>query len=139
MASGLALAAFGAVGVATSGVASAATCCGSLAITYHYDLPASRPYVVSVYGRAAHYYNPTTTRIEVRLWGDDPSYDDLLAGPYTTAWWNGSEASIEFAVSGDTLDEDWGTDEIYAGIRVIDKATGKTLEGIETFRVNGNY
>jgi hypothetical protein len=34
---------------------------------------------------------------------------------------------------------DWGTDEIYAGIRIVDRATGKVLEGIETFRVTGNF
>lgn len=137
-ASAITLASFGVVGAATADLASAATCCGSLQITYRRDLPSARPYLVSVYGRAAKYYNPTTTRAEVRLWGEDTFSDDFLAGPYT-ATWNGSEAFVEFAVSGSTLDEDWGTDEIYAGIRIVDKATGKVLEGIETFRVNGNY
>ena len=137
-ASALSLATLGVVSAATTDFASAATCCGSLSIAYRYDLPPAKPYLVSVYGRAAKYYNPTTTRAEVRLWGEDTFSDDFLAGPYT-ATWNGSEAFVEFAVSGGTLDEDWGTDEIYAGIRIVDRATGKVLEGIETFRVTGNF
>jgi hypothetical protein len=137
-ASALSLATLGVVSAATTDLASAATCCGSLSIAYRADLPSAKPYLVSVYGRAAKYYNPTTTRAEVRLWGDDTSSDDFLAGPYT-ATWNGSEAFVEFAVSGATLDEDWGTDEIYAGIRIVDRATGKVLEGIETFRVTANF
>ena len=137
-ASAFSLATLGVVSAATTDFASAATCCGSLSIAYRSDLPSAKPYLVSVYGRAAKYYNPTTTRAEVRLWGDDTFSDDFLAGPYT-ATWNGSEAFVEFAVSGATLDEDWGTDEIYAGIRVVDRATGKVLEGIETYRVTGNF
>ena len=137
-ASALSLATLGVVSAATTDLASAATCCGSLSIAYRADLPSAKPYLVSVYGRAAKYYNPTTTRAEVRVWGDDTFSDDFLAGPYT-ATWNGSEAFVELAVSGATLDEDWGTDEIYAGIRIVDRATGKVLEGIETFRVTANF
>ena len=68
-ASALSLATLGVVSAATTDFASAATCCGSLSIAYRYDLPPAKPYLVSVYGRAAKYYNPTTTRAEASACG----------------------------------------------------------------------
>ena len=126
-------------GVATAVPASAATCCGDLAIIYTGNVP-TRPYLVEVYGRTSgNYYNPYETRIEVRLWGEDTWYDNLRHGPVTqNITFNGTEVYTEFTVSGATLNEDYGDrDEIYAGIRIIDSQTGRVLEGIETYRVNG--
>jgi hypothetical protein len=91
-----------------------------------------------VYGRAAKYYNPTTTRAEVRLWGDDTCSDDFLAGPYT-ATWNGSEAFVEFAVSGTRSTRTVAPMRSTRGSASSTERPAKVLEGIETFRVTGNF
>jgi hypothetical protein len=75
-------------------------------------------------------------RVEVRLWGDDSSYDDFLVGPvvhYYDGWqtWY----SIEVCANASTLDEDWGQDEIYAGVRVYDRSTGYLREKVESNRI----
>jgi hypothetical protein len=128
-------------GVAPGSPASAVTCCGDLVITYRSDLPASAPYLVEIYGRTSgRYYSPADYRAEVRLWGEDTFSDDLLKGPMAPLAFNGTEVYVEFAVSGSTLDEDWrDRDEIYAGIRIVSRSTGKVMEGIETYRVYAWY
>ena len=76
-------------------------------------------------------------REEIRLWGDDPSYDDLLAGPYTHRS-SGGYFYFAFCVNTGTLNEDWGRDEIYAGIRVFSTATNQQVDKVETNRIT-NY
>lgn len=75
--------------------------------------------------------------VQIRLWGDDPFSDDLVAGPYTLF----GPASAEIAadptglrfeksaeVPASKLDEDHefagAIDELYAGVRLLDPAEG---------------
>lgn len=61
-------------------------------------------------------------RIVWRLWGSDTFSDDLLLG-YQPASVYASSRGLEFSgfalVRNSVLDEDWGTDEIYAGVRLV--------------------
>jgi hypothetical protein len=63
-------------------------------------------------------------------WGDDPYSDDLLARPYLQY---GSGGYIHFAVcvNKGTLNEDWGQDEIYVGVRVHNPVTNQQLDKAE--------
>ena len=81
-------------------------------------------------------------RVEVRLWGDDQWYDDMLVGPvrHTHDWWGASTYWVDFCVNQSTLDEDWdGRDELYAGVRVYDLATGIQKGQVESNRLYGYY
>jgi hypothetical protein len=93
--------------------------------TRHYD------YTLVVQGTTSYQGD---VREEFRLWGDDPYYDDLLAGPYVQ---HGSGGAIYFAfcVNTGTLNEDWGQDEIYVGVRVYNPVTGQQLDKAETNRI----
>ena len=96
-------------------------------------------YTMRVHG-ASGWWPPT--RIEVRLWGDDEWYDDLLVGPFSS-WYDqyGNDYySIDFCVNQSTLDEDWdGRDELYAGVRFYDLATGSLKAKVESNRLYGYY
>jgi hypothetical protein len=79
--------------------------------------------------------------VVVRLYGEDTFSDDLLMGPYTAvsgANYDGLWFSIAHKVRNSLLNEDWGTDEIYAGVRLL-KPTGDTLRSDETNRVTGSF
>lgn len=82
-------------------------------------------------------------RVVWRVWGDDPSYDDLLAGPYTDTY-RGDRGPSQVIVGlcsnkDSTFDEDIGRDEIYFGIRIFDLATGAQREVVESNRILGNF
>jgi hypothetical protein len=78
------------------------------------------------------------TRVEIRLWGDDEWYDDLLRGPlYSYQDWSSLYYGI--CVNSSDLDEDWGHDEVYAGVRWYSTATGKQYASAETNRIGGYF
>jgi hypothetical protein len=96
-------------------------------------------YTMRVHGESG-WWPPT--RIEVRLWGDDSSYDDLLVGPFSRwyDWWGNDTYSIDFCVNQSTLDEDWdGRDELYAGVRFYDLETGHLKALVESNRLYGHF
>jgi hypothetical protein len=77
----------------------------------------------------------------IRLWGDDPASDDLLMGPYNPSVWanyDGLRFAIASKVPNSLLNEDWGEDDIYAGVRLIQPNT-LTLRSAETNRVYGSF
>jgi hypothetical protein len=76
-----------------------------------------------------------------RLWGDDEWCDDLLytvPGATFGGYWNGHVVR-EFTVSGSTLNEDWGSDEIYVDARLYDHQTGRLFETVQTNRLYGSW
>jgi hypothetical protein len=79
--------------------------------------------------------------VVIRLWGDDPASDDLLMGPYDStmsAGYYGLYYSIANKVPNSLLNEDWGGDEVYAGVRLVQPNT-VTLRSAETNRVYGSW
>jgi hypothetical protein len=79
--------------------------------------------------------------VTFRLWGEDEWYDDLLYTPPCTTFrgtWT-SHVACEFTVSGSTLNEDWGSDEIYVDARLYDHHTGKLVETAQTNRLYGSW
>jgi len=79
--------------------------------------------------------------VVVRLWGEDQFSDDLLMGPYSAvrgAHYDGLWFSIAHKVPNSLLNEDWGRDEIYAGVRLVQPNT-QTLRSAETNRVVGSF
>lgn len=92
-------------------------------------------------------------RMELRLWGDDPSYDNLRKGPYFTAdegggpgqmWadWDGLHYTHSVVVSGSVLNEDSGWyegagDEIYANAKFVDGDGGVRTKNSNV--VHGTY
>ena len=79
--------------------------------------------------------------VAFRLWGDDEWFDDLLYSPLGVThggfWMH--EVTREFTVSGSTLDEDWGWDEIYVDARIYDHRTGKLVQTVQTNRLYGSW
>jgi hypothetical protein len=79
--------------------------------------------------------------VVIRLWGDDPSSDDLLMGPYTpvvSAEYFGLHYSVAHKVPNSLLNEDWGEDDLYAGVRLVQPNT-VTLRSAESNRVWGYF
>jgi hypothetical protein len=85
--------------------------------------------------------------VQMRLWGDDPSSDDLrftYPQPITLrAAADGLHASRSARVSRTVLDEDNGWyegdgDELYVGVRVV-SPTGATTLSVESNRVTGTF
>jgi hypothetical protein len=85
-------------------------------------------------------YFPYGVDVAFRLWGDDEWYDDLLSSLGTTfgGYWTGHVVR-EFTVSGGTLNEDWGSDEVYVDARLYDHLTGKLVETVQTNRLYGSW
>jgi hypothetical protein len=86
-------------------------------------------------------YYPYGVDVAFRLWGDDEWYDDLLYSVPGTTFGNGWTGHIvrSFTVSGGTLDEDWGSDEIYVDARLYDHHTGKLILTLQTNRLYGSW
>jgi hypothetical protein len=78
------------------------------------------------------------TRVEIRLWGDDEWYDDFLGGPYIS-YQDFSNVYYGICVNSGTLDEDWGHDEVYAGVRWYNRTTGKQIASAETNNIGGYF
>ena len=97
-------------------------------------------YTLTVDVRNTHYY-PYGVNVAFRLWGDDEWVDDLLYSPLGTTFqglWV-DHVVREFTVSGSTLNEDWGADEIYVDARMYDHQTGKLVETVQTNRLYGSW
>ena len=95
---------------------------------------------VTVSGTSSAVY-PSGFNAVFRLWGEDWQFDDLRAGPDTSFF---SPFSTSFGytwrVGGGELNEDGeGRDELYAGVRLYDPATGREREKAETNRVYGHW
>lgn len=138
MRNALALLAVAATLVATGLAASPANAAGGrLTITK----TASGLYNVTVCGNVSNAY-PGGAYTEIRLWGSDTFSDDFLFGPWVTTAIDygaypcpeGGSGNIyaSFLVSGSTLNEDWGEDEVYAGVRARNNRNGS----LQTFRTN---
>ena len=121
--------------VAATGAASASAATATLSIAYagcvnsyvqHFD------YTMRLRGTTADYQS---MRVEARLWGEDPVSDDLIGGPYVQSYPYGGSYLLDFCINRSTLDEDWGRDELYAGVRVFNAATGKQMEVVESNRI----
>jgi hypothetical protein len=80
---------------------------------------------------------PAGSYVAIRLWGDDPHIDDFIKGPLGAAL-VGRDFKRTFYVYGCELNEDWGEDEIYAGVRAYN-ANGRQFEQAETNRVHGHW
>jgi len=88
------------------------------------------------------FYYPDGFKVVYRVWGDDPSSDDLLAGPFTEIYDEIVPSVITVGACSNynsTFDEDWGEDEIYFGIRIFDLSTGVQREVVESNRVVGYF
>jgi hypothetical protein len=134
-----AVAALTAAVLAGPGVARASAATATLSIPYsgcvnsygtHFD------YTMRVQGTMGNY---GASRVEVRLWGDDEWSDDFLGGPFVQSYpWGGGYYFVEFCMNKSTLNEDWGQDEIYAGVRVFD-GSGRQRETVESNRIRDYF
>lgn len=85
-------------------------------------------------------------RIVWRLWGDDTFYDDFIHGP-DPAGITRTAQGLEFkglaVMKTSKLNEDWGMDEIYAGVRLVTTTSysngklthGPTIVGAESNQI----
>lgn len=141
-----ALAALAAVVALTAAPANASV--GSMSASLSISPAGGGLYSVSVTGRV-----PTSTysealqlknsyRIVYRLWGDDPIWDNLLFGPSgvfsVEARSNGLYFSNTIQLNGSYLNEDWGGDEVYAGVR-LETYSGSTIRSAQTNTVYGDF
>ena len=81
-------------------------------------------------------YCPYGVNVAFRLWGDDEWFDDLLYSPLGTTFqglWV-DHVVREFTVSGSTLNEHWGADEIYVDRFSSDYARPPTFDESVAFR-----
>jgi hypothetical protein len=123
-------------GLAGAGAASASAATATLSIAYtgcENAYGQQFDYTMRVRGTTAYY--PSGMRVEVRLWGEDEWSDDFLGGPYVHSTDFSGFYTVDFCVNKSTLDEDWGRDELYAGVRVFNRATGKQTETVESNRL----
>ena len=124
--------------LATVGASTASAAAADLSLT-----PTGSPnqYRVTVSGYVSNYY-PRGVDIAVRLWGEDEWYDDLLVGPVIGTMdgdFLPGPFTVSFTVSGSTLNEDWGRDELYAGVRIYNRSTGQQVQTAETNRLYGYW
>jgi hypothetical protein len=139
------------IGAGTAPAQAAPTLSMSSHIDYHPTDPSNQYQVIHIQGMvtmsqaaAQDSINHGYT-IELRYWGDDPSSDDLLAGPvdpktvYAAA--DGLHFEHSLTMSRDLLDEDTpiivdpdDRDEIYIGSRLLD-SSGKTVSLVESNRI----
>ena len=96
-------------------------------------------------------------KVVVRVWGEDPVYDDLMLGAYTlgpinpaalqTGYISVAADGLHFhkhvVVSPFALDEDSGSDpasgdELYAGVRLVN-SDGTTIRSAESNRVSSHF
>jgi hypothetical protein len=124
--------------LAAVGASTASAAAANLTIT-----PTATPnqHRVTVSGSVSNYY-PRGVDIAVRLWGEDEWSDDLLVGPAmgtVDGDFLPGQFSVSFTVSGGTLNEDWGRDELYAGVRIYNRSTGQQVQTAETNRLYGYW
>jgi hypothetical protein len=100
---------------------------------------------IQISGSTDHTYSITRS-FKVELWGSDSFSDDFLISykwaplsPFpvsgVTAYFSGA------CISPSTLDEDWGTDEVYAKVFFYNStnATGSAVESVRTNELNFNF
>ena len=139
------------IGAATTPAQAAPTLSMSSHIDYHPTDPSGNYQVIHIQGMvtmsqaaAQDSINHGYT-IALRYWGDDPSSDDLLAGPikpktvYAAA--DGLHFEHSLTMSHELLNEDTPVivdpddrDEIYVGSRLLDPS-GKTVALVESNRI----
>ncbi len=98
-------------------------------------------YALRVQGTTGVGIYPNGHRVSVYLKGSDPWFDDDLAGPWSQDYpdeFNWSY-SITFCVNSSTLDEDIGEDEVYAAVRVYDRASGLLREKVNSNQIHGYF
>ena len=100
--------------------------------------------------QGAVYMSPTEAQslinqrynIVIRLWGDDEFSDDLRLGPYSPDELYAGFAGLMFKttkqVGNSVLNEDWGDDEIYAGLRLV-KPDSTTVRSATSNVVHGSW
>jgi hypothetical protein len=89
----------------------------------------------------AQYLINTRHNVVIRLWGEDPASDDLLLGPDNApddALSGGLYYSVAYKLPNSRLNEDWGEDDLYAGVRLV-QPNGVTLRSAESNRVWGYF
>jgi hypothetical protein len=92
-------------------------------------------FLIVVEGRVHREYE-SGFYVVYRVWGDDPESDDLLAGPFTDGLFLGSSYRVGVCSFANSIfDEDWGTDEVYFGIRIFDRNTNLQTEVVESNRI----
>jgi hypothetical protein len=80
------------------------------------------------------------SHVDVYLKGSDEWFDDDLGGPWGRDFGDYQWGySIDFCVNSSTLDEDWGEDEVYAAVRVYDRATGALKEKVNSNQIHGYF
>jgi hypothetical protein len=80
-------------------------------------------------------------RIQWRLWGEDSFSDDFLYGPdpaALVATSQGLQYKGQALMRTSVLNEDWGQDEVYAGVRLL-RPNGSTLRAAQSLTVWGNF
>lgn len=100
---------------------------------------------IQVFGSTDHNYSITRS-FKVELWGSDSFSDDFLIS-YTSAPLSPFPVSgvtsylSQACISPNTLDEDWGTDEVYAKVFFYNStnATGSVVESVRTNELNFNF
>jgi hypothetical protein len=124
------LSASGALGLGGAGVALAADATLSIytaGLNTCQDPQTGRvlDYLVEVRGQVSNYYG-SGFRVSVDLWDDDQWDDDHLKGPvYLTYRQPFTVYDMLCCVDRDTLDEDWGEDEVFAKVLIQDLETGR--------------
>lgn len=100
---------------------------------------------LSLAGETSHAYSIARS-FKVELWGADPVFDDFLASfvqpavivaPVTA----GAGYIKQLCVSPNTLDEDDGTDDVYAKLFFYNSAnaTGPVVDSIKTNQIHANF
>lgn len=91
---------------------------------------------------ALNLYYSLGYRAVFRLWGDDPIWDNLLWDTSYMANYDAEPDGLYFSgvivVPSSRLNEDWGGDEVYAGVRLIN-SSGSTIRSAQSNTVNGNF
>ena len=124
-------------GMAAIGASAASAATGKLTIT---PTGYNDQYYVIVAGDFSGYYAGGVD-VAVQLWGEDEWFDDLLAAPYGTTYESpgSNHFGREFYVSGSTLNEDWGRDEVYGVARLYDHRTHNLIQTIRTNTLTGYW
>ena len=100
---------------------------------------------LTIAGDTVHAYS-TARSFKVELWGADPVFDDFLASfvqkasVVTPIPANAGYIKL-LCVSPNTLDEDDGTDDVYAKVFFYDSANaaGPVVESVRTNQIHANF
>jgi hypothetical protein len=131
-------------GMGAGGVATAAAASVYLEETQRFTWNLEDYHLITIHTEASRPY--PGGRVEIRLWGDDPSSDDLLR--YFVVSSDHQYFVFKFnQLDNGLLNEDWGPspwpgdggrDELYVGVRWFD-SNGRQIEIAESNRITGMY